>query len=171
MSDPAKRTTQERMLAAFHSSDLSLDANSRKDADVLIALGRAEQQNGRVSGDVMRLHLAGSAADYRSARESVVALAKHMNVRRNWRLSQRGAREVGELALLHHVHPACPACKGRAREAPEGSPYLTGNICKPCHGTGTRPVQTRFNTHIRDLVAALEQIDQITERTVARLLR
>ncbi len=163
-------STHERLLGAFGSSDLLLEADKRKDADYLIALGIASSRRG-MEGSVLRLQLAGSQSDYRSARESVVRMTRRMSEVRNWRLSAINVRRVGELALAHHVFPACPVCHGRRYEVAEGAPALSGNICKPCHGTGVRPVQRKFNGEIRDVIEVLERVGQVTERAVARMLR
>lgn len=169
--DPIKPTASERLMNAFASSDLSIKAGARKDADYLIALGLAQQHGRQVSGSLMRLSLAGNQADYRAAREGVVALTKRMNAERNWRLSGPSMRHVGELALAHHVFPTCPACNGRKWETPQGAPALSGVACKACHGTGDRPIQRRHNNHIRDVIEVLKSIDLVTARTVARLVR
>lgn len=170
MSD-ARPSTQERLLSAFHSSDLSLETDKRKDADHLIALGVAGQRRGRVSSDLMRLTMAGSRSDYRAARESVVALTLRLGGQRGWRISVDNMRKIGEIALAHYTFPVCPHCYGRGRDTPEGSPYLSGNICKPCNGSGKRPVQKKFNGEIRDVIEMLGQITTVTERAVSRLLR
>lgn len=165
-----KPSLQERLLRAFSSSDLSLNAETRGDADHLVALGYAGRASGGVSGAVMRLHLAGNPSDYQAAKSAVVRLARHMNGVRNWQLGKHVA-VVGELALAYHVLPVCQCCQGRKYEVPEGTPYTTANICKPCRGSGKRPVQRKFNAEIRAVIAVLEGIDATTERAVARLLR
>lgn len=170
MSDE-KRGAHERLLGAFKSSDLSLEEDKRKDADHIIALGMASRRTGLMCGAVMRLQLAGSQSEYRRARESVIRLAVQLGDRRGWRLSVPNLHRVGELALAHHVFPACPVCHGRGYEVEEGAPALSGRICKPCHGTGVRPVQRKFNGEIRDVIEVLERIGWVTERVVERLLR
>jgi len=165
-----KVTVRERLLAAFTGTDLSVDTERRTDADYLIALGLAQQRAGRASGAAMRLQLT-CADDYRKARDLVRDLAKKLNAKRGWRLTMAHAGHVGELALAHHVFPACPACDGRGREKPEGAPYLSGNICRPCHGTGKRPIQRRHQEQIRQVIEALEQLESLTEYHVRRFLR
>jgi hypothetical protein len=166
-----KPSLQERLISAFNSSNLSVSFEKRGDADYLAALGMASRQNGEVAGAVMRVHLAGSPADYRQAEEATTRLVRHLNAVRNWNLGGRAIRQVGVLALRYHVQPTCQTCHGRRYEVPEGSPHTNGNICKPCRGTGKRPVQSRFNKEIRGVLAILEHSDTITERAVARLLR
>lgn len=164
-------SVHERLLSAFEASDLSIDADRRTDADYLLALGWAQQRAGRVSGAVLRLQVSTNQSDYRRAREMVVELAVRMNSQRNWRLSALNCRKVGELAMAHHVFPVCPACEGRGREKVEGAPYLGGNICRPCHGTGKRPIQRKFNDEIRAVLSVLEQFEQEAAAAVRRALR
>ncbi|HOW46121.1 MAG TPA: hypothetical protein P5305_01535 [Rubrivivax sp.] len=166
-----RRTTHERLLTAFRSSHLELDSEHRGDADYLIALGIAGSRSGMLGGDVLRLQLAGSPADYRNARESVVRLTRRLAMKHNWRLSGDNTRRVGELALAHHVFPTCPVCKGRRFEVVEGSPSLSGRACRACHGTGARPIQRKLGREIREVLETLERISEFTEGSVARLMR
>jgi hypothetical protein len=168
--DDARPSLQERLISALSSSNLRVDLERRGDADYVAALGAASRRNGDVAGAVMRVHLVGSAADYREAVDATTRLTRHLNAVRNWRLGGREIRLVGELALGYHVRPACPACHGRRYEVPEGSPHTNGNICKPCRGSGKRPVQRRLNLEIRGVLAVLEHSDDVTAREVRRLL-
>lgn len=170
MSDE-RRSTQERLLAAFASSDLSVDVERRGDADHLIALGLAEQRVPLAGGDVLRLQLAGNPADYRRARESVLGLTRRLSAVRRWNFSAANLKRIAELALAHHVWPACPVCHGRGYEAAEGAPLLSGRLCRACHGTGARPIQRKFNNEIRGVIEVLERIGSVTEHAVQRLLR
>lgn len=165
-----RRTTHERLIRAFGSSDLSLVPGERKDADHLIALGLAERMAGSVA-EVVKLHLVSTQSEYRRARDAVVKLAGTLNERRNWRLSRGNVRRVGELALAHHAFPVCQECHGRGYEVEEGAPMLSGRICKACGGTGVRPVQKKFRDQIRDVIEVIERVGWVTERAVERLLR
>lgn len=169
MIDSDKPGIHERLLAAFQATDLSIDPERRTAADLLAALGMAESHVGRANGSAMRLMLTGGRADYRSARESVIEMVKRLSAKHNWRLSGQTAKVVGELALAHHVFPACPECHGRAREQINGA--FLGNICKPCHGTGKRPIQRKNREEIKAVLATLERIEELTEYHVRRILR
>lgn len=165
-----KAGIHERLSAAFHSSDLSLSANKRRDADHLIALGWASQ-SGRADGALTRLHLSASQSDYRAARESCWRIAKQIDMKRNWRLSTQNLCRIGELALAHHVFPTCPHCSGLKFVKHEDSPHLSANICKHCSGTGKRAIQRKFHDEIRDVMEVLANIDLVTGRAVQRALR
>lgn len=171
MIDDDKPSIAERLHRSFSGTDLSVSAEHRTDADYLMALGMAGQRVDGVSGAVVRLSMSGSRMEYRAARESVVRLVRGLNAKRHWRLSGLAVRAVGELALAHHAFPRCPVCEGRGRERPEGAPYLSGAICKPCHGTGKRPIQRRHHDEIRAVLEVLERCESLTEGHVRKLLR
>lgn len=158
---------EERLSAAFNSRDLRSEPTKRKDADYLGALGLAQRGH---HGSTLRLHLSGSQADYRAAREAAQRMAVNIGFARRWNLSVKNMRRAGELALAHHVFPVCPHCKGVRYEVPEGAPYPTAKKCQPCDGSGLRPVQDRFHHEINELMVALETIDTLTARAVGRHL-
>lgn len=161
----------ERLTTALSSSDLTLDANHRGDLDMIIGLGIASHRLSSVAGPLMRLHIASSPAALNSAYESVLALVRRFNAKKNWRLAKHGLHAVALHALSHHVDPTCPACQGRKFELQDGSPVLSTKLCKQCNGTGRRQVQKKHRDEINHVIAALEQIDSVTERAVARLVR
>lgn len=160
----------ERLSVAQGSSDLTLDANHRGDLDFIIGLGMAARHSSAAS-PLMRLHIAATPAAMRSAYNSVLSLVKRFNSKRNWRLAGRSMHVVAVHALSHHVDPVCPACHGRKFELQEDAPVLSTKHCKACHGTGRRPVQKKHQEQISYVIAALENIDSVTERAVARLVR
>lgn len=161
----------ERLSTAISSSDLTFDPNHRTDLDYIAAMGIAGLRHSAVAGPMMRLHLASSPAALRTAYESVLGLVKRLNIKKNWRLAGHSMHAVALNALSHHVDPTCPHCQGRKFELLEGSPTLSTKICRHCHGTGRRPVQKKHRDHIEAVIASLEQIDSVTERAVARLVR
>jgi hypothetical protein len=161
----------ERLSVAVGSSDLSLNSVNRTDLDYIISLGIASARNGAVAGSLMRLHLAGTPAALKTAYASVLNLVKKFNAKRNWRLAGRSMQVVALQALAHHIVPVCQHCHGRKFELIEGAPALSAKVCKHCAGTGRRPIQKKHREHIEAVIAALEQIDAVTERAVARLVR
>lgn len=166
-----RRGVVERMTRAFQSSDLSMDSDVRRDVDHLIALGVVDQHTGGAGGSVMRMHLAGSPADLRAARDSAIGVAKRLRARRGWELTGAEVKHVAELALAYYVFPACPHCAGRKFELVPGTPVLSAKECRECGGTGKRPLPRRFGKEIRDVLASLDHIEAITEHAVARRLR
>lgn len=161
----------ERLSTAIGSSDLTADPIHRGDLDYIIGLGIASARHSAVASPMMRLHLASTPAALRNAFQSVVGLTKRMNAKKNWRLNTRSIQVVALQALSHHVNPVCPHCHGRKFELMEGAPALSARHCKHCHGTGKRPVQKKHRDCINQVITALEQIDDVTERAVARLVR
>lgn len=161
----------ERLSTAMSSSDLSVDANHRGDVDYVTALGIASLRHSTAAAPLMRVHLANSPAALKNAYQSVLALVKRMNLKKNWRLAGHSMHAVALHALSHHVDPTCPHCRGRKFELMDGSPTLSTKVCRHCHGTGRRPVQKKHRDQINAVIAALETIDAVTERAVARLVR
>jgi hypothetical protein len=164
-------TAFERLSIAVGSSNLTMDTIHRGDLDFIVALGIASARNGAVASSLMRLHLASTPAALKTAYASVLGLTKRFNSKRNWRLSGRSMQVVALQALAHHIVPVCQHCHGRKFELIEGAPALSAKVCKHCHGTGRRPVQKKHRDCIELVIAALEQIDSVTERAVARLVR
>lgn len=161
----------ERLSVAMSTSDLTLDANHRGAADYIVALGIAGIRHSAVASPMMRVHLAGRPDDLRAAFNAVLGLVRRLNLKKNWRLAGHSTQAVALHALSHHVDPTCPHCHGRKFELLEGSPTLSTKICRHCHGTGRRPVQKKHRDQINAVIAALESIDSVTERAVARLVR
>ena len=156
----------ERLTTAMSTSDLTVDPARRLDADYIIGAAIAQTRSGAVTG-----LLVNSRSSLRRALDSVHALVTKLNARRGWFLTDDEARVVTKQALMHHVAPACPACKGRGYEVAEGAPALSGRICRPCRGSGKRPVQRKMQKEIIQVVSVLETLDQLTEDAIARLLR
>lgn len=170
MSYDEKPSLQERLRLAFESHDLTLSSRGRGDADYLAALGLAGAADTRVGGALMRVHLAGSPEDFRAAHRAVVAMVRRVATKRGWRVPVSEQRIIAERALEHYVFPSCPACLGRGYQVVPGTPHLSGHSCPECHGSGRRPIQRRHGDRIRDVIAQLEQIEALTERSVASLL-
>jgi hypothetical protein len=161
----------ERLGAAYGSSDLSFDPNHRNDLDFITAAGIAASRHLKVASPVMRVHYANSPADLNSAFRAVISLVRRFNAKRNWRLNGKSMQVVALHALSHHVDPVCSHCHGRKFELLEGTPALSTKPCRHCHGTGRRQIQKKHREQIGHVIAALETIDEITERAVARLVR
>jgi len=166
-----KPSPLERLSTAMSSSDLTVVPDRRTDVDYVVALGIAESRNNAAAGPLARLYLTSSRTALRRAYESVGALVAKLNLKRRWKLTDDEARVVTKQALMHHVSPTCPACHGRGAEVHEGAPILSGRICKPCRGSGKRPVQKKHHDEIVQVITVLETIDQVTEDAVARLVR
>lgn len=166
-----KPSQLERLARARSTSDLTMDLERHRDVDVLIAAGIAESRNGLASAPLSRMYLASSRSSLRRAFESVHALVLRMSGRRRWGLTDDELKVVAKQATMHHIAPACPACSGRGYEVHEGAPVLSGKICKPCRGSGKRPIQKRLGQEITQVVGVLENIDAVTASAIARLLR
>jgi hypothetical protein len=168
--DEDKPGLAERLVTAFESTDMSVSAERRGDADLIGALGMA-QQHERVYGGAVRLLMSRKRTDLRRALQEATNLTVWMNARQNWRLASESCQAVAELAVRHYVDPTCGHCKGRGRDVPEGSPYLGANICKHCGGLGRRPIQKRWNHAIRAVLGVLEAEAERTLNATGRALR
>jgi hypothetical protein len=171
MKDDTRPSALERLSSAVNTTDLTVDADHRTDADFIIALGIAGSRHSRVASPMMRLHVNGTNTNLRAAFESVLSLVKRLNAKRNWRLAGRSVDTVALQALSHHVNPTCPRCHGRKFELQDGTPVLSTKACLSCFGSGRRTVQKKFREEISHVISTLEQIDSTTERAVARLVR
>lgn len=160
----------ERIQRASESRNLAVVPDREGDADYLAALGMGSRPFAAGS-TLMRIHMAGRPADYRDARQAVIALTQRMSAQRNWNLADHNIVRVAELALAHHVFPTCPACAGRGYELQPGVARLSSRACQPCLGSGRRRVQRRWHDHIRDVMGELDNLDAIIGRAVARKLR
>lgn len=151
----ARRGPLERLASAFGSSDLALRPRGAGDADVLVASGLTALQLGPVASTLIVLHSGHTQGNYRAALVQVQKMVRFRGQKLGWRLNKAAAHRVGELALAHHLHPACPHCKGRGKLAAEGTPYLTANICTHCRGSGERPIQRKHHEQIDEMVRLL----------------
>lgn len=161
----------ERLHRAFESQDLSLRPGKRGDADHLIALGLAAKAAGGPAAALIRVHLASSIGELRAALRSTLAIAKRLSQTRGWGLRGTSLMRVAEIALAHHIYPACFHCHGRGYDVVPGAPALSDRQCKHCGGSGHRPVQKKWRSEISELISVLERIDSVTEAAVARRLR
>lgn len=166
-----KRSTLERLGAAMGSSNLRVDANNRSDVDMIIALGLSVAKLPAAASPLVHLQLAGSMTEIRRGREAVLSMVKRLNATRSWKLTGNAMRQVADLALAHHIAPACPHCHGRGYEVQQGTPALSERACSHCHGTGRRQVAKRHRDEIHIVIGMLERIDELTERAVKRALR
>lgn len=171
MSDE-RPSHMERLSLAIHTSNLTLDINRRgTDFDYVLAMGIASSRNAAVAAPLTQLHLHSTQSAYRQAHESVVNLVKRVNSRKNWRLNKANTKRVADLALAHHVAPACPACQGRRWQLILGTPSVSGAPCTTCHGSGRRPVHRRLFEEVTQIIALLERTDDLTNRTIGQLLQ
>lgn len=161
----------ERLSTAVSSSDLTMDPDHRTDVDYIVALAVAGSRHGSVASPLMRLHISGTNTHLKEAFNSVLSLVKRMSSKKNWRLHSHNLTAIALQALSHHVSPTCVHCQGRKFEMTEGSPVLSTKPCQHCHGSGRRPIQKKFRDEISQVITALENIDDVTERAVARLVR
>lgn len=171
MKDDSRPGALERLSAAVNTTDLTVDAAHRTDADFVIALGIASTRHSQVASPLMHLHVNGTNTNLQAAYAAVLNLVRRLNAKRNWRLNGLNLKTVAMQALSHHVAPTCNHCKGRKFELQENTPVLSAKPCRACHGSGRRPVQKKHRDEINTVVAALESIDDVTERAVARLVR
>ena len=167
-SNDSRPSPLERLTTAMSTSDLTMEHHRRRDVDYILASGMAQARTQSATGG---LHMISTRRGLRRAFDSVLALVVRLNVKRSWRLTEDELKVVTKQAVMHHVAPACLSCQGRGWEVAEGAPALSGRICKPCRGSGKRPVQRKMHDEITQVIGVLESIDQVTEDAIVRLLR
>lgn len=162
--------TLERLATALGSRDLRLKPGT-SDLDYIIALGMAAASVNPAAGAMLNLHLAQNAAAYKEAERAALAITRHLNMKRRWKLKIQALIRVSGTALKYHVNPICPHCLGRKFEAVPGTPVLSAKICRPCHGTGIRPLPLVNGREIGEVVTALENIERVAADAVRSKLR
>lgn len=141
------RTVDEAYSSAGNTSDLTVKAERRSDADVLIACGMTQ---GLLGAALLRLHSEwdGTAkprklteTDARLLYGSLKTLPKVINAVALW-AARKGYSKPEELAggaVAYWLDGTCHACGGRGRELmPNASRPTLGNICRRCGGSGKR---------------------------------
>lgn len=138
--DDSYRTVDEGYSVAVTSSNLTVDADRRGDADYLIAAGWNQQ---RIGGALLRLH---TEAEQRSTYDPV-QLRSWPSVERELMIQahKSGLTPLEAKALVLEVvrwwlHKTCNTCHGTKYEAAPGTNRLTGKVCKACYGAGIRSV-------------------------------
>ena len=143
MNEP--RTIEESYTSAGNASDLTVKAEQRGDADVLIAAGWTP---GLLGGALMRLHSEwDGAAKKRSMDETeafllfsqLKTLSRAVDGIAAWaeRNGYKEPRTLANAVLIYWLHDNCPSCLGRGHEVIHGSPVL-GRQCRKCGGSGKR---------------------------------
>ena len=141
------RTVAEAYSSAGNTSDLTVKADKRTDADVLIAAGWSP---GLLGAALLRLQSEwdGTAkpsklteTDARLLYGSLKTLPKVIEAVGQW-AARKGYSDPYELAggaVAYWLDCVCHACNGRGRElmANASRPTL-GNLCRACGGNGRR---------------------------------
>ncbi len=165
------RSVLEGLASAFVSSDLTVREDRRGDVDYIVALGAAGTRLRPGASSVVSLTLSGDKASAREALRATLAIVRHLNGKRGWKLDIKTMQAVTREALKHHIAPTCPVCQGRKFKLIEGSPALSASPCATCHGTGKRPLPLRHGRLIAEVVAILEDTGRVIEAAVRRRLR
>ena len=156
------RTVAEAYSSAGNTSDLTVRAERRSDADVLIACGMTP---GLLGAALLRLHSEwdGTAkprklteTDARLLYGSLKTLPKVIDAVGQW-AARKGYRDPYELAggaVAYWLDCVCHACNGRGRELmPNASRPTLGNICRACGGNGRRrPPAGEAGMYVRRLM-------------------
>ena len=167
------RTTLERVTLAYESKDLGMvssELHRIKDADVLVATGIAASREG-LSASIMSIHTGGNATSLNRSRESVLNLARKLNVKRHWKLDDATVTRVAELSLVHHISPACRHCHGRGYHTIPGAPALSSRQCSHCKGSRMHPIPKRHRDYILHVLAILARAESMMEYKIWKLLR
>lgn len=140
------RTVAEAYSSAGNTSDLTVKADHRSDADVLIASGWTP---GLLGGVLMRLHSEWDGAAkkrHMDETEAFLLFSQLKTLRRAvdgvaaWaeRKGHKEPRTLANAVLIYWLHDTCQPCSGRGHELIHGTPSL-GRACRKCGGSGKRP--------------------------------
>lgn len=169
MLDATRPTTLERLSRAFSASDLTLREGACA-IDPVIALGCVGASSGKSASALLRMAFDGDGNAVKAARRAAVAEAQKCAVR--WRIPLlKDLLWIADVALAHYAQPICPKCHGQKFRAIKGTPSLSATACPKCKGSGKRPLPLRHNREVGELIARLEQLEQIAEAAVRHRLR
>lgn len=162
-------TVMEGVARALVASNLELK-EGRCSLDYILALGAAARE---VPGcaEVLHLQLAATPEALSSAMRAAVQMTRKLDNRRGWELSRQSIVKVARIALLHYINPICPKCLGTRYEKAPGAPMLTDRICRPCYGTGRRPLPTHNGKQIAEVITSLQRIEFVAENIIKGRLR
>lgn len=162
--------TLERLATAMGSRDLSV-RRGIGDVDYIIALGMAAVSVSPAASAMINLHLAQNPAAFKEAERAAVSIARHLNLKRRWKMKVRELITITHTALKYYICPVCPHCYGRKFELFEGTRRLSNKICRPCHGTGRRPLPLHRGKEIGEIMSALESIERVAEDAIRKKVR
>lgn len=134
---------EESYQVAGNTSDLTVEADRRGAADVLIAAGWSPT---RIGAALMRLHSEYDAAQrkgegrtdvqlLRSKLRSLSSVTEQLALKAfDWRMEDPKAK--AQAVALWWLDRSCRRCTGRKFELTPGAPALSNRACKACSGTG-----------------------------------
>ena len=139
------RTIEEQYTSAGNADDLTVKADQRGEADVLIAAGWTP---GMLGGALMRLHSEwdGAAKKRRMDETEAFLLFGQLKTLRRavdgiaaWaeRKGHKEPRTLANAVLIYWLYDICQPCSGRGHELIHGTPSL-GRACRKCGGSGKR---------------------------------
>lgn len=165
-----KPDTLERLATAMGSRDLSMRRGTG-DIDYIIALGSVALSINSAASAMIHLHLAHNPAAYKEAERAALAIARHLNLKRRWKLRVKDLIRVTGTALKYYICPVCPHCYGRGLEVVPNTPVLSMKACRPCHGTGKRPMPLQNGREIAEIIQSLENIEHVAEDAIRAKVR
>lgn len=177
-------TTAERYARATSTTDLTAHADTRCDADKLLAAGYATQGDPRKSL-ALKLYRMGQTGDMQGLHEAATAMdgwLKDYCSRKGRKPMPPGARQALVTSTLHWwLTPVCEFCQGRmfeliprAEGEEHGAQAISTKACSACFGTGKRPlakvVPAAFERHAQYLADELDRlVIQVTGDMARRL--
>ena len=155
MQEQTRPDINEQYTSATHASNLRVEADSRSQADILIAAGWAHARLGsallrlhsewdgaahpkfsKAAGMAVYLHdmamLLGRLKSLPDVREQVAIQADRWNM--------ENPLHVSASVLQWWLARQCQACNGTRFEVISGTGRQSGKVCRVCHGSGESPV-------------------------------
>jgi len=167
-----KASVQELYGVAVTARDLRFSLDHRTLLDFIVAAGMAGVRD-PLATTWLRWLYGEDAHEWRSAYEGVYAWASREAAKRQW--DGAHLRRVILTVMWWYKHGICPECHGTKMEAVPGTPVLSDEPCKTCHGEGRLSLDRLLLPYGADWIKRGKDIrdylDQLTERPVRDILR
>jgi len=133
------RTIEEQYTSAGNAGDLTVKADQRGEADVLIAAGWTPGLLGGVLiGAAKKRHMDETEAFLLFSQLKTLTRAVDGVAAWAERKGHKEPRTLANAVLIYWLHDTCQPCSGRGHELIHGTPSL-GRACRKCGGSGKRP--------------------------------
>lgn len=173
-----KPSIGERYERATNSRDLSVDAQRRTDADVLLAAAYAASGNAAASLALRfyRMRATGDKTPFRELADIAGVWLLGRSRRKGRRdLNEIQAKDLATRTLFYWLDPVCKPCNGLGHPLMPNSPVINfGHDCPVCHGTGQYPVHRIVPPGTADearwLIDEMDRMTGIVFNDMARLL-
>lgn len=134
---------EERYSRATTSSDLGLDEQLQKDADILLAAGMVagRSQDAGMALGLYRMRATGDMGQFRQLAGIAGGWLFQRNRNRRDKPSRIETLDVATRTIFWWLNPACNVCAGLGHPLYKESPTINYTVdCPACLGTGKTPI-------------------------------